>query len=229
MFYSKKIRTARDLKQHLVNRKAPEPCTKGFWNRKFSIDLDKDFWSVAFRAIKETRLRVLHWKILHNIYPTNILLCKMKVKENNKCTYCNEFVDYIEHFFFECPVVRDFWQYIEQHILINFNVQVHLIAFDILFGIKCFNVGKIKLKKMNHVILIAKMCISIFRKTQSHCALTISFFKPAKSLLHLIHKKVCMQLCSDTNTHTHSHTYTNVYQALRLYFDCALVHCFVVM
>ena len=89
----------------------------------------------------------MYWKILHNIYPTNILLCKMKVKENNKCTYCNELVDYIEHFFFECPVVHDFWRYIEQHILINFNVQVHLTTIDILFGVKHFNVGKIKLKK----------------------------------------------------------------------------------
>ena len=147
MFYSKKIRTARDLRQHLVNRKAPEPCAKGFWNRKFSVDVDKNFWSLAFRATKEARLRVLHWKILHNIYPTNILLCKMKVKENNKCTFWNELVDYIEHFFFECPVVRDFWRYIEQHIMINFNVQVHLTAIDILFGVKRFNVGKIKLKK----------------------------------------------------------------------------------
>ena len=121
MFYSKKIRTARDLRQHLVDRKALELCAKGFWNMKISVDLD-NFWSIAFRATKETRLRVLHWKIRHNIYPINILLCKMKVKENNKCTYCDELCRLYEHFFFECPVIRDFWRYIEQHILINFNV-----------------------------------------------------------------------------------------------------------
>ena len=34
------------------------------------------------------RLRVEEWKILHNIYPTNILFSKLKVKENNKCSYC---------------------------------------------------------------------------------------------------------------------------------------------
>ena len=59
MFYSKKIRTARDLRQHLVNRKALEPCAKSFWNRNLLVDLDKNFWSVAFRATKETRLCVL--------------------------------------------------------------------------------------------------------------------------------------------------------------------------
>ena len=72
----------------------------------------------------------------------------MKVKENNKCTNCNELVDYIEHFFFECPVVQDFWRYIEQRILINYNVQAHLTTIDILFDVKHFNVGKIKLKKL---------------------------------------------------------------------------------
>ena len=58
MFYSRKIRTARDLRQHLVNRKALEPCAKSFWNRNLLVGLDKNFWSVAFRATKETRLCV---------------------------------------------------------------------------------------------------------------------------------------------------------------------------
>ena len=155
------------MRQHLVNRKTLEPYAKGFWNRTFSVDLDR------FQSNKRNKTPCITLEILHNIYPTNILLCKMKVKENNKCTYCNELLDCIEHFFFECPVVRDFWRYIEQHMLIN--VQVHLTAIDILFSIKCFDVGKIKLKKMNHVILIAKMYISIFKKKTFPLCITRNF------------------------------------------------------
>ena len=55
MFYSRKIRTARDLRQHLVTRKAPEPCATGFWNRTYSVELEKNFWFVAFRAVKEKK------------------------------------------------------------------------------------------------------------------------------------------------------------------------------
>ena len=36
------------------------------------------------------RLGVVQWKIVHNIYPSNILLSKMKVKENDKCSYCTD-------------------------------------------------------------------------------------------------------------------------------------------
>ena len=41
------------------------------------VELNENYWEVAIRCTRETRLRVLHRKILHNIYPTNILLRKM--------------------------------------------------------------------------------------------------------------------------------------------------------
>ena len=55
-------------------------------------------WLLSYKCTQETRLRVLQWKILHNIYPTYMLLSKMKVKENSKCSYCTDTVDVIEHF-----------------------------------------------------------------------------------------------------------------------------------
>ena len=41
----------------------------------------------------------MQWKILHNIDPTIISLCKMKVRDDQMYSYCNDIVDYIEHFF----------------------------------------------------------------------------------------------------------------------------------
>ena len=72
------------------------------------------------------------------------------------CSYCNDVVDYIEHFFFDCPTIKKFWYYIEQYILITFDIQTHLIN-----GIKRHNYGEVKTERLNHVILIAKMCISM--------------------------------------------------------------------
>ena len=60
-------------------------------------------WSLPSLVTKETRLQVLQWKRLHNIYPTNTLLCKMKVKDDQMCSCCYDVVDYIEHFFFWPP------------------------------------------------------------------------------------------------------------------------------
>ena len=56
-------------------------------------------WLLCYKCTQEIRLRVLQWKILHNIYPTNILWSKMKVKENNKSPYCTGTV-VVTFFFF---------------------------------------------------------------------------------------------------------------------------------
>ena len=36
--------------------------------------------------------------------------------------------------------------------------------YSVLFAIKQHNYGKVKTKRINHVILIAKMCISMYKK-----------------------------------------------------------------
>ena len=55
------------------------------------------------------------------------------------------------------------WNYMEQNIRISFDIQTHLTVVDVLFGIK-HNYGKVKTKRINHVVLIAKMCISMYKK-----------------------------------------------------------------
>ena len=98
-FGNRKINTAKDFRKALMFMHDSVPCAKGFWSRKFGLEVDEHIWSIPSLVTKETRLRVLQWKILHNIYPTNILLCKMKVRDDRMCSYCNDVVAYIEYFF----------------------------------------------------------------------------------------------------------------------------------
>ena len=57
-----------------------------------------------------------------NIYPMNILLCKMKARGDQICSYCNE------HFFFDSQQFGnvEIRYYIEKNILITFNIWIHL-------------------------------------------------------------------------------------------------------
>ena len=71
----------------------------------------------------------------------------MKVRDDRMCSYCNDVVDYIEHFLFDCPTIKTFWNYIEQYILITFNVQTHLTVVDVLFGINSITAGRSKLNE----------------------------------------------------------------------------------
>ena len=89
--------TTKFVRDNLVQSRAKPPCIN-FWNRRFPLFDVSNTFSTAINATKEIRLRVLHWKITHSIYPTNILLHKMGLSNTKNCNLCEE-KDYIEHFF----------------------------------------------------------------------------------------------------------------------------------
>ena len=71
-----------------------------FWKHKLNVNT-QDYFSIAHECTKETQLRLLHFKFIDNIYPTNILLNKKGLVISNNCLWCSE-VDYIEHAFYQC-------------------------------------------------------------------------------------------------------------------------------
>ena len=89
-----------------------DPYVLQLWKNKFNIEIESEHWLTAINASKETRLRTMHWKIMHNIYPTNILLSKMKIKETQNCEWC-DCQDFPEHFFVECKKIKHLWKEIE--------------------------------------------------------------------------------------------------------------------
>ena len=98
-FPGEKISLYKEFRKALEIDSSVTPCSHAFWNRKLGKELTNETWLIPRIVTKETRIRVLQWKLLHNIYPTNILLCKMRVTNSRMCSYCPDKVDYIEHFF----------------------------------------------------------------------------------------------------------------------------------
>jgi hypothetical protein len=178
-FCSKFVFSCSEFRKMICNRDASVPICQGLWLRKYDILIEKREWNLARECTSETRLRLLQWKILHNIYPTNILLSKMHVKENHYCSFCPETIDFIEHFFFHCAVVQNFWKDIQQTIYINYNALVQLQVTDVLFGIYRNDISMRVLNKINYLILLGKCCISIYKKTNAQCPLQIIFEKQA--------------------------------------------------
>ena len=151
------------------------PCANLFWHRKLNFELDKNVWLSPRVATKETRLRELQWKINHNIYPTNILLHKMKVTETNRCDNCPTETDFMEHFFFDCPPVHAFWKQVETLLSMKTETTFRLSLTDVLFGTQRCQLSRHEQTAVNHVLLIGKMCISIARKTKKLPALQMIF------------------------------------------------------
>lgn len=167
MFKGKKVTSIKHFRQELICEKYSNPCCTGFWKRKLNYDVTPPTWLTATECTKETRLRLLHWKIIHNIYPTNILLQKMKVTDSNHCSLCTNCVDFIEHFFYECPPVKKFWHCIEVYINKTLDIVFKLDVNYVLFGVSQCKLSNEFKRKLNYIILLAKMCVSIFKKTGS--------------------------------------------------------------
>ena len=88
--------------RHLLTEEV-QPCAVNFRKHKLNANINKSHWKAVFKSMKATRLRVLHWKVLYNIHPANILLHKMGIKTSKKCNAGNvDEKDYIQNFFFEC-------------------------------------------------------------------------------------------------------------------------------
>ena len=152
------------LRTFINDTKNGNPCSENFWKRKYDIDIINHY-KIAHNTTPETRLRLLHFKILHNIYPTNIMLQKMKIKESVLCETCNV-TDYIEHFFVECKALKNFWAFVCNKILIHIEILIKLSNQNILFGVTQTDLNKTnknQLRFVNYMILLGKMCISKFK------------------------------------------------------------------
>ena len=133
-----------------------------FWVRKFNITLNESRWENLFRFVKETKLQEIQWKILHNIFPTNVILNRMGIKNSEKCDHCEE-KDHLEHYFYNCLKIKHLWTTVNQMITNKINRIIKLNEQIILLGIEQdkmygeLNIHEIKYIK--NVILVGKLSI----------------------------------------------------------------------
>lgn len=168
----------KNIKAMLKNKKditqvPPYACY--YWKRLFDTEINEDVWTMSRKATKEVRLLELQWKIVHRIYPTNIILEKMKIVKNNKCSYCPNEVDFLEHFYYECQIIKNFWNYVSTTLSMIFEKKIMCTIQDVLFGFQHNSIGLKEKQHINHVLLVGKMCISIVKKTNQVKALIPHF------------------------------------------------------
>ena len=155
---------SRQFKSFLIDHHYLPPISNRFWLNKFGVHLNEKYWQLSFDTCKESRLRELNWKVLNNIYPTNILLHKMGLAQTNKCSSCPDLIDFVEHFFFHCPVIKPVWNSVENRFFITVSKNIVISPQDALLGIvEKDGFSSSMIKMINHLILIAKMCIGKYR------------------------------------------------------------------
>ena len=72
------------IRSFFDKQKNHDICAANFWKHKLNVNLQDPF-IIAHECTKETQLKLHHFKFIHNIYPTNILLNKMGLLTTNNC------------------------------------------------------------------------------------------------------------------------------------------------
>ena len=104
------------------------------------LNLDDNFnWqtvlSLPFNIEQDTNLKWFQFRIIHRILGTNYLLTKMRLKQNDKCTFCNIDKETIKHLFWECEHVQYFWDLLKTLLRDNCGFEnISFNAVDIILG-----------------------------------------------------------------------------------------------
>ena len=93
------------------------------------------YYILPFKCSKSTDIQWFQYRILHRILGTNYLLYKIKYISSDKCTFCKRETETMEHLFFECQVVKEFWNSVCQWIYNVLGIIIPITICNILFGI----------------------------------------------------------------------------------------------
>ena len=172
------------------------PTARQKWEREFR-DIDEKSWErIYLLTHKLTSCTYSKWfqlRILHRIISTNKFLFNINVKDSNKCSFCNVETETTIHLFYECAVVRVFWNTFFQWLrgecphLLNLNPTCK----DIIFGILHLKPTD---RVVNLFILLGKQFI--YKCRMNNGILRIQQFKSFIKAVYDTEKYVAFKNCS---------------------------------
>ena len=95
----------------------------------------KKYYILPFKCSKSTDIQWFQYRILHRILATNLFLYKIKYINSDKCSFCKLEPESMEHLFYECQLVQEFWNSVCQWVHNILGITIPLTISNILFGI----------------------------------------------------------------------------------------------
>ena len=167
----------------LFTKKNVAPNSQQKWNRVFgNIHLSwKDIYTIPAKSCSNTKMRWFQYRIMHRIIATNDLLMKMNIRQNNLCTFCNQEIEKIEHLFWHCNIVNQFWETVEQWVLEKNNYMLNVDKYRAIFGIPNTSLAMIPI---NYILIVTRHYIYKCRISSSNLNL-LSWANYVKKILEL--------------------------------------------
>ena len=82
--------------------------------------------------------------------------------ESPECCFCSNFSDNLEHFFYYCPITKQFWDSLKTWLTVLVPFKIELTVLEVLLGV--VNIDRKYYSVVNYVILIGKYFICKSKK-----------------------------------------------------------------
>jgi hypothetical protein len=129
------------------------------WNER-GLNIEKNDWNKYYQlpyiTTIESKLRSFQYHILKRSLVTNTFLHMCNIIEDNKCDFCKEEPETLEHLFFECRVTKKFWNDVSGVLPKKTSLNKYLCKRNVMCGI--LNPEN---KIVNHLYLLVKCYIYI--------------------------------------------------------------------
>jgi hypothetical protein len=128
----------REVYWHFIESISQRPTSEKTWLEKTELNLSENEWEIVYKMpygiTRDTTILAIHYKITHRIIACNYQLKIWKVKDTDKCDFCEE-IDTIEHFFVTCKRSKTFWEALLKWWEIFSKTTIPLNIFETIFGI----------------------------------------------------------------------------------------------
>ena len=138
-----------------IQSKIQLKVTKRF---NFSEEMWFNIYLIPRIVLNNNKIKEFQYKILQQFLATNDLLYKMKKVNSNLYSFCDIYVETLNHLFYECFDVRTFWLNAGSKVEELTNNKIELTNQDIIFGY-CLRENPKAHEQVNSLILYGKYYI----------------------------------------------------------------------
>ena len=100
-----------------------------------SYEIIQKYNSANLTSTIDSKMRSFQFKILQRILTTNKFLKICKIKEDNSCSFCQAEIETLEHLFWECSLVKSFWDKLSNRLSSRLDLSGVLNAKSIILGV----------------------------------------------------------------------------------------------
>ena len=172
-----------------------DPTAVHKWRETYDIDQDtwKYYFMLPFNVCIDTELQSLQYKIIHRFFPCNYTLSIWFDDIQSLCQLngCTGKVDTLQHYFFYCTSVAEFWNAFMRFWRIQVGFSFALNELDVIFGVlNPFNYNQIDV--LNYCIFYAKLYIYKCKSDVKNICL-FEFLILLKNRINTLHYLAVMQ------------------------------------